>query len=96
MRNKAAGLKLAPLLIAGLCSLPLALTQGCATRRTVTTTTETSPASASTPIDSAPTTTTETTTSEEPDSVLGASAHFVWTVVSFPFRLIGDAFDLIV
>jgi hypothetical protein len=33
---------------------------------------------------------------DEPDSVLGAGAHFVWTVVAFPFRLVGDALGLLV
>ena len=42
------------------------------------------------------TTTTEITKPQEPDSVLGATAHAVGTVILFPFRLIGDAIGLIV
>jgi len=40
-------------------------------------------------------TTTETTKPQEHDSVLGATAHAVGTVILFPFRLIGDALMLI-
>lgn len=43
------------------------------------------------------TTITRTETSEkQPDSILGATAHAVGTVILFPFRLIGDALGLIV
>jgi len=72
----------------------LGVCAGCASEqiKTVrTTTTATGPAQPQ-----ANTTTTETTTSNEPDSVLGATAHAVGTVILFPFRLIGDAFGLIV
>jgi len=41
-------------------------------------------------------TTTTTEKSEEPDSILGATAHAIGTVILFPFRLIGDALGLIV
>ncbi len=41
-------------------------------------------------------TTTTTTQSTEPDSVLGATAHAVATIVLLPFRIIGDALGLIV
>jgi hypothetical protein len=34
--------------------------------------------------------------SSEPDSVLGAGAHFVWTVVAFPVRVVGDVLGLLV
>jgi hypothetical protein len=34
--------------------------------------------------------------SSDPDSVLGAGAHFVWTVVAFPFRVVGDVLGLLV
>ena len=44
----------------------------------------------------ATTTTTTTTTTEEPDSVLGATLNAVGTVMLFPFRLLGDAIELIV
>ena len=30
------------------------------------------------------------------DSLLGATAHFVWTVVAFPFRVVGDVLGEIV
>jgi hypothetical protein len=33
---------------------------------------------------------------DQPDSVLGAGAHFVWTVVAFPFRVVGDVLGLLV
>ncbi len=91
MQVKSADLKLSSLLAASLFILSLATAPGCATRRTVTTTTE--PASSSTD-----TTTTEITTPTytNEDSVLGATGHFIWTVVSFPFRLIGDAFSMLV
>jgi hypothetical protein len=42
------------------------------------------------------TTTREITSSDRPDSVLGATAHAVGTIILFPFRLIGDAAGLIV
>jgi len=71
----------------------LVIFQGCASEQTetvrrTTTTSDTAPPST--------TTTTETTTSKKPDSVLGATAHAVGTVILFPFRLVGDALGLIV
>jgi hypothetical protein len=42
------------------------------------------------------TTTTDKSSTKEPDSILGATAHAIGTVVLFPFRLIGDAVELIV
>jgi hypothetical protein len=60
--------------------------------KTVQSTTTTTPAQPQTTT----TTTTETTKPQEPDSVLGAMAHAVGTVILFPFRLIGDAVGLIV
>lgn len=42
------------------------------------------------------TTTTDKSSTKEPDSVLGATAHAIGTVILFPFRLIGDAVGLIV
>jgi hypothetical protein len=46
----------------------------------------------------APATTTTTTTnqSNEPDSVLGATTHALVTIVLLPFRIVGDALDLII
>jgi hypothetical protein len=81
---------------------------GCASEQSTTvrsTTTSTNPAqpqdattSASTPAQPQTTTTTTTEVSKpkEPDSVLGATAHALATVILFPFRLIGDAVGLIV
>ena len=51
---------------------------------------------AATSTDTAVTTTTTTTTTEEPDSVIGATLNAVGTVILFPFRLLGDAIELIV
>jgi len=97
MRVKIIGLDLTSLLIAVLFSLSLVIAPGCATRRTVTTTTE--PTVSSNTDDTTPPTATETTTTttdNDHDSVLGATGHFIWTVASFPFRLVGDAFELLV
>jgi hypothetical protein len=56
-------------------------------------------ASAEEPIDTTvpPTTvtTTTTTTTDRPDSVLGATAHAIGTVVMLPFRVVGDTLSLI-
>jgi hypothetical protein len=77
----------------GLVISTLLVFQGCASEQTetvrrTTMTRDTAPPST--------TTTTETTTSKKPDSVLGATAHAVGTVILFPFRLVGDALGLIV
>ncbi len=67
---------------------------GCASEQTKTvqsTTTTSTPAQPQ-----ATTTTTETIDTKRPDSVLGATAHAVGTVILLPFRLIGDAVGLIV
>ena len=79
---------------------------GCASEQTKTvqsTTTTTTPAQPQAAPTTTParsqattTTTTETTKPQEPDSVLGATAHAVGTVLLLPFRLIGDAVGLIV
>jgi len=66
---------------------------GCSSHRETTTTVERTPATGS---DSGSTTTTTTTTDDEPDSVLGATAHAIGTIILFPFRLIGDALSLLV
>ena len=72
----------------------LAMVQGCSgtqtetIQRTSTTgTPEDAPATT--------TTTTDTTKTEEHDSVLGATANAVGTVVAAPFRLVGDAFEIV-
>jgi uncharacterized lipoprotein YajG len=72
---------------------------GCSTQRTTTTvTTETKPlppaSDESTPPSQTTTTTTKTTT-DEPQSVLGATASAVGTVILFPFRVVGDTLELI-
>jgi hypothetical protein len=68
---------------------------GCASQQTKTVHSTTTTSTPSQPQASA-TTTTETTEQQQPDSVLGATAHAVATVILFPFRLIGDAVELIV
>lgn len=75
-----------------------AFATGCAGRQdTTTTTVETSPpVVASDSPTPAETTTTTTTTTDEPDSVLGATLHAVGTIILFPFRIVGDAIELIV
>lgn len=70
--------------------------QGCSSQ-TETTVTRSDPAySDSAYPSSTSTTTTTTTTTDEPDSVLGATAHAIGTIILFPFRLVGDAISLIV
>jgi hypothetical protein len=73
----------------------VAVVPGCASEQTKTiqsTTTASNPAQPQ----ATTTTTTETTTTKRPDSVMGATAHAVATVILLPFRLIGDAVGLIV
>ena len=72
---------------------------GCSTESTTTTvTTETRPlppaSDPSTPPSQTTTTTTKTTT-DQPQSVLGATASAVGTVILFPFRVVGDTLKLI-
>jgi hypothetical protein len=97
----------AVLFAAGVASCGVVLAQGCSSGdRTTTTTTVTRADGGAVTSDSsgaeyassqpATTATTTTTQSNEPDSVLGATAHAVATIVLFPFRLIGDALGLIV
>ncbi len=74
---------------------------GCVDQQTTTVTKETAAAApdasgqAASSAPPATTTTTTTTTSSAPDSVLGATFHAVGTIILFPFRLIGDAIELI-
>lgn len=71
--------------------LALPLMQACSSQsETTTTTTTTEPTTTTTQK------TTTTTTDEGHDSLLGATAHFVWTVVAFPFRVVGDVLGEIV
>jgi uncharacterized lipoprotein YajG len=72
---------------------------GCSTERTSTTTVTQSaplpPASDPSTAPSQTTTTTTKTTTDQPQSVLGATANAVGTVVLFPFRVVGDTLELI-
>jgi uncharacterized lipoprotein YajG len=69
-----------------LLAIALPLLPGCSSQQhSETTTTTTEPATTT-----SSQTTTTTTTDDSHDSVLGATAHFVWTVVAFPFRVVGD------
>ena len=74
-------LKLLLLIVVFANALPIM--PGCSSQQTETTTTQTQPA-------------TQTTSSDEHDSLLGATAHFVWTVIAFPFRVVGDVLGEIV
>lgn len=80
-----------PLLPLAAFALALPLMQACSSQQHSETTTTTT---------TQPTTTTQqtttTTTDEGHDSLLGATAHFVWTVVAFPFRVVGDVIGEIV
>jgi len=88
--------------IVTLVGLGLALGAGsvlasCGGQQQTTQTTSSSNASGPAATSAAPpTTTTTTTTTEEPDSVVGATLNAVGTVILFPFRILGDAIDLIV
>ena len=67
---------------------------GCASQetRTTETTTTSQPADTSPtqPVEASQTTTTTTTNDSGHSSLLGATGNFVWTVVSLPFRVVGD------
>jgi len=41
------------------------------------------------------TTTTTYTTTDQPDSVVGSTAHAAGTIIAAPFRLVGDALSVI-
>ncbi len=43
----------------------------------------------------AQTTTTTTTTTDEPDSIVGSTAHTAGTIIAAPFRLVGDALSIV-
>jgi hypothetical protein len=67
---------------------------GCSSQQE-TRTTETT--TASQPAETNQSTTTTTTTNDSGhSSLLGATANFVWTVVTFPFRVVGDVIGEIV
>jgi uncharacterized lipoprotein YajG len=75
-------------------AIALPLLPGCSSRQhSETTTTTTEPTTAAS---SSQTTTTTTTDDDSHDSVLGATAHLVWTVIAFPFRVVGDVLGEIV
>ena len=68
---------------------PLGCSSQQETRTTETTTTQ--------PVESSQRTTTTTTTNDSGhSSLLGATTNFVWTVVAFPFRVVGDVVGEIV
>lgn len=85
------------------CAVPLM--QGCGAQNTETTTVKRTTVTTNNPsypngatvADSGPTTTTTTTTRSDdaPQSVLGATANAVETIILFPFRLLGDALGLL-
>ena len=74
----------------------ISMAPGCSSQTTSTTTTRSSTAEnpdyaagEANPAPPPQQTTTTTTTSSEPDSVLGAAAHLVGTIILLPFRIIG-------
>jgi hypothetical protein len=68
----------------------VSLATGCSSEQTSRTTTQTAYNSApQADSSSPPPASTTTTTTEEPDSVLGATAHLVGTIILLPFRIIG-------
>ncbi len=79
-------------------ALAIGACPGCSSQqqtRTVETTTRTEPVE--TPTQTKTTTTTTTTTADSGhDSLLGATAHFVWTVVTFPFYVVAGVIGDIV
>jgi hypothetical protein len=79
--------------------LAVVIGTGCASQntRTTETTTSTEPAD-KTPPPAVATQSTTTTTTEDTghSSLLGATANFVWTAVSLPFRIVGDVIGEIV
>ena len=95
--------RLSVLCVAAIVSGAFLMAQGCSSgERTTTTTRVTRPDGGAAVEDGSgsdmgqTTTTITTTKSDEPDSVLGATAHAVATIILFPFRLIGDALGLLV
>ena len=66
----------------------LPMLPGCSTQETRTTT-QADPNNPGSTI-------TTTTTSDDHDSVLGATAHLVWTVIALPFRVVGAVLGEIV
>lgn len=65
----------------------------CASQQTQTTETT----STTQPVETSQTTTTTKTTNDSGhSSLVGATANFVWTVVTFPFRVVGDVIGEIV
>jgi hypothetical protein len=91
----------ATLLILGATLWTVPLLQGCSGEQSQTverTTTTTHPGVDSANADHDTTTTTTKTTTQTPDehsSVLGATANAVGTVIAAPFRLVGDAFEIV-
>ena len=75
-------------LTAILCACPLLA--GCSDTSSQTTYTTTTA-----PGDPPQTTTSTTTTTDEPDSVVGSTAHAAGTIVAAPFRIVGDTLGVI-
>jgi hypothetical protein len=69
-----------------ICACPML--QSCAdtSQTTYTTTSDGSPVAQ---------TTTTTTTSNEPDSIVGSTAHAAGTIVAAPFEIVGDTLGII-
>ncbi len=88
-----------PIIVLSFALIGSAAGLGCSGQSETTTTRQETTANSSDP-DSAPTTSTTTTTTttkdDEPDSVLGATFHAIGTIILFPFRLVGDAIELLV
>jgi hypothetical protein len=89
------------LLILGATLWTAPLLQGCSGEQSQTverTTTTTHPGADSANANDDTTTTTTKTTTQTPDehsSVLGATANAVGTVIAAPFRLVGDALEIV-
>lgn len=75
-------------LAALLCACPIL--QACSDTSSQTTYTTTNA-----PGDPVAQTTTTTTTSDEPDSVVGSTAHAAGTIIAAPFRIVGDTLGVI-
>jgi ABC-type oligopeptide transport system substrate-binding subunit len=89
------------ILMAGVVLVCLPVLPGCSTTQTEQQTTTTRTDSNNDPGSVSPNTTTTTTKTDtqsapsQPDSVLGATANAVGTVIAAPFRLVGDAFEIV-
>ncbi len=78
--------RLRPLVLAALLMIAVPMLAGCSSQQTEpppASSTQTAPAPAPAP-------------EEGHDSLLGATAHFVWTVIALPFRIVGDVIGEVV